>query len=146
MQYIETGKQEGAELVFGGDRPDNELLAEGNWINPTLFANVDNRMTIAQEEIFGPVLSVIPFRDEEEAVRLANDSVYGLAGAVYTADLQRAFRIAKAVRTGAIGINGYSVMPNSPAGGIKRSGIGREGGWSTIEAYTELKTVILNLG
>ncbi len=144
MGYIAKGVEEGAQLVFGGDRPTGEL-ASGNWINPTLFADVANDMTIAREEIFGPVVSVIPFETEEEAVAIANDSQYGLSGGIWTADLTRAFRVGRAMRTGTIGINGYSVMPNSPAGGIKRSGIGREGGRATIEAFTELKTMILNL-
>jgi aldehyde dehydrogenase (NAD+) len=102
-------------------------------------------MRVAREEIFGPVLCVIPFDDEADAIRIANDSEYGLSGGIYTTDLTRAFRVAKAMRTGTIGINGYSVMPNSPAGGIKRSGLGREGGWTTIEEFTEVKTVMLNL-
>ena len=144
MGYIDKGQQQGARLVFGGDRP-NGPLADGNWINPTLFADVDNKMDIAQEEIFGPVLSVIPFDTEEEALAIANDSQYGLSGGIWTADLTRAFRVGRAMRTGSVGINGYSVMPNSPAGSLKRSGMGREGGWSTIEAFTELKTLILNL-
>ena len=144
MGYISAGREEGARLEFGGDRPDGDL-AQGNWINPTLFSNVANDMTIAREEIFGPVLSVIPFATEEEAVMIANDSQYGLSGGIWTSDLSRAFRVGRAMRTGTIGINGYSVMPNSPAGGVKNSGLGREGGWTTIEAFTELKTMILNL-
>ncbi len=144
MGFIAKGQEEGAQLVFGGDRPDGEL-SQGNWINPTLFADVSNDMTIAREEIFGPVLSVIPFETEDEAISIANDSQYGLSGGIWTADLSRAFRVGRAMRTGTVGINGYSVMPNSPAGGIKRSGLGREGGWATIEAFTELKTMILNL-
>ena len=144
MGYISAGREEGARLEFGGDRPDGDL-AQGNWINPTLFSNVANDMTIAREEIFGPVLSVIPFATEEEAVMIANDSQYGLSGGIWTSDLSRAFRVGRAMRTGTVGINGYSVMPNSPAGGVKNSGLGREGGWTTIEAFTELKTMILNL-
>lgn len=144
LGYIASGREQGATLKFGGDRPGG-ALASGNWINPALFVDVDNGMKIAREEIFGPVLSVIAFDDEAEAVRIANDSEYGLSGGIYTTDLTRAFRVARAMRTGSVGINGYSVMPNSPAGGIKRSGIGREGGWTTIEEYTELKTVMLNL-
>lgn len=144
MGYIDRGRAEGARLVFGGDRPGG-ALARGNWVNPTLFADVDNRMAIAQEEIFGPVLAVIPFETEEEAIAIANDSAYGLSGGLYTTNLARAFRVARAMRTGSIGINGYSVMPNAPAGGVKGSGMGREGGWASIEAFTELKTVIVNL-
>lgn len=145
MTYVAKGRDEGARLEFGGDRPGGELSG-GNWVNPTLFSSVRNDMTIAREEIFGPVLGVIPFEDEAEAVAIANDSIYGLAGGIYTTHIGRALRVAKAMRTGAVGINGYSVMPNSPAGGVKQSGLGREGGWAAIEAYTELKTVMVNLG
>ena len=143
MTYISHGLEEGARLVVGGDRPSG-AAANGNFINPTLFADVDNKMTIAQEEIFGPVLSVIPFKEEEEAVRLANDTAYGLSSGVYTTDIARAFRIARALRAGSVGINGYNVVPNAPLGGFKASGLGRELGWSGIEAFTETKTIILN--
>ena len=144
INYIDSGSKDGARLVFGGDRPSGEL-ADGNWINPTLFVDVDNRMKIAREEIFGPVLSVIAFDSEEEAIAIANDSQYGLSGGIYTTDISRAFRVAREIRTGSIGVNGFSVVPNSPVGGIRRSGIGREGGWATVEAFTELKTLMLNL-
>jgi aldehyde dehydrogenase (NAD+) len=145
LTYITTATNEGARLEFGGDRPAGDLAA-GNWVNPTLFSGVSNWMTVAQEEIFGPVLAVIPFKEEEEAIRMANDSIYGLAGGIYTTHIGKAFRVAKAMRTGAVGINGYSVVPNAPAGGVKQSGLGREGGWATIEAFTEVKTVMVNLG
>lgn len=144
LAYIEQGKREGADLRFGGGTPGGEL-ANGNWIDPVLFANVRNDMTIAREEIFGPVLSVIPFDTEDEAIRIANDSEYGLAGCVYTSNVNRAFRVARAMRSGSIGVNGYASIPNAPMGGIKRSGVGREGGWPTIEAFTELKTINFNL-
>ncbi len=144
LGYIDIGRKEGAELKFGGGAPGGEL-ANGNWIEPALFANVRNDMTIAREEIFGPVLSVIPFETEEEAIRIANDSAFGLAGCVYTSNVKRAFRVARAIRSGSIGVNGYASVPNAPMGGVKRSGVGREGGWATIEAFTELKTVNFNL-
>lgn len=144
LGYVESGREEGARLLFGGDQPGGDL-ANGNWVNPALFVDVDNGMRIAREEIFGPILCIIPFEDEADAIRIANDSEYGLSGGIYTTDLTRAFRVAKAMRTGSIGVNGYSVMPNSPAGGIKRSGVGREGGWATIDEFTETKTVMLNL-
>ncbi|HMQ94097.1 aldehyde dehydrogenase family protein [Amaricoccus sp.] len=144
LGLVQAGRDEGATLVFGGDEPGGEL-AQGNWINPALFTGVRNDMRIAREEVFGPVLSVIRFRTEEEAVAIANDSDYGLAGAVYTTDISRAFRVARAVRSGSIGINNYASVPNAPMGGVKRSGLGREGGWQTIEAYTELKTININL-
>jgi aldehyde dehydrogenase (NAD+) len=144
MGYIESGQREGARLVVGGDRPGGDLAA-GNYVNPTLFADVDNRWRIAREEIFGPVLSAMPFTDEEEAIRLANDSPYGLGAGVYTSDIKKAFRVARALRAGTVGINEYAVAPNTPFGGFKTSGLGREGGWPAIEAFTELKTVFVGL-
>jgi aldehyde dehydrogenase (NAD+) len=102
-------------------------------------------MRIAREEIFGPILTAIPFTTEEEAISLANDSDYGLSAGVYTANVNRAFRVAKSLRTGTVGVNGYSFMPNSPFGGMKESGSGREGGFASIEAFTELKTLMFNL-
>ena len=144
LDFIESGKAEGAALAFGGGTPGGEL-GHGNRIDPARFVNVNNAMRIAREEIFGPVLSVIPFDTEEDAIRIANGSEYGLAGCVYTTDVSRAFRVARAVRTGSIGVNGYASVPNAPMGGIGRSGIRREGGWPSIEAFTELKTVNFNL-
>jgi aldehyde dehydrogenase (NAD+) len=100
-------------------------------------------MSIAREEIFGPVLSVIPFDGEEEAVRLANDTDYGLAATVWASDVRRAMRMTKAIKAGTVGVNGYQLEPNSPFGGFRQSGLGREGGRAAIESYTELKTVLL---
>ncbi|MFM7509552.1 MAG: aldehyde dehydrogenase family protein, partial [Actinomycetota bacterium] len=105
-----------------------------------------NDMRIAQEEIFGPVLSVIPFRDEAHAIELANDTVYGLGASVQTNDVRRALRVARAVRSGTFGVNGYTVMPNVPFGGTKHSGLGREGGAEGIDAFLETKTIMVNLG
>jgi aldehyde dehydrogenase (NAD+) len=144
LGYVESGKQEGARLLFGGDRAGGDLQ-NGNWINPALFVDVNNQMRIAREEIFGPVLSVIPFDTEEEAIQIANDSDYGLAGSLFTTDITRAFRVAHSIRSGSIGINGYASTPNAPMGGVKRSGIGREGGWPSIEAFTELKTIDVHM-
>lgn len=144
LGLIADGRREGARLLFGGDIPGGEL-GSGNWINPALFVDVDNTMRIAREEIFGPVLCVIPFDTEEEAIAIANDSEYGLAGAIYSTDISRAFRVARAVRSGAIGINNFASVPNAPMGGIKLSGLGREGGWPSIEAFTEVKTININL-
>jgi aldehyde dehydrogenase (NAD+) len=142
LALIAEGKAEGARLVSGGTRGEGDLAA-GNFVAPTLFTDVTNDMTIAREEIFGPVLSVIPFSDEEEAVRIANDTEYGLAATVWTSDVKRAMRMTKAIRAGTVGINGYQLEPNAAFGGYGQSGIGREGGRPSIEAYTELKTVML---
>jgi aldehyde dehydrogenase (NAD+) len=142
LGLIAQGEAEGARLVCGGTRGDGDLAA-GNFVAPTLFTDVSNDMAIAREEIFGPVLSVIPFSDEDEAVRIANDTQYGLAATVWTSDIKRAIRVTKAVRAGTVGINGYQLEPNAAFGGYRQSGLGREGGRPAIEAYTELKTVLL---
>ena len=138
-----AGQEEGARLVCGGGRAEGDELAHGNFVAPTLFGDVSNDMSIAREEIFGPVLSVIPFDVEEEAVRLANDTDYGLAATVWTSDVRRAMRMTKAIKAGTVGVNGYQLEPNSPFGGFRQSGLGREGGRAAVESYTELKTVLL---
>jgi aldehyde dehydrogenase (NAD+) len=142
LGLIARGQEEGARLVCGGGRADGDL-AVGNFVVPTLFADVSNDMSIAREEIFGPVLSVIPFADEDEAVRLANDTEYGLAATVWTTEVSRAMRVTKALRAGTIGVNGFQLEPNWPFGGFRASGLGREGGRAAIESFTELKTVLL---
>ncbi|SMD09339.1 aldehyde dehydrogenase family protein [Kibdelosporangium aridum] len=144
LGYIQKGLEEGARLVQGGNRLDGDY-SNGNFVAPAIFADVDNKMTIAQEEIFGPVLAVVPFSDEDEAIRLANDTEYGLGAGVYTKDVRQAFRVAKRLRAGSIGINGFQVEPHLPFGGYRQSGIGREGGRSAYEAYTELKSVMMPL-
>ena len=142
LGLIAQGQADGARLVCGGTRGEGELAA-GNFVAPTLFTDVTNDMSIAREEIFGPVLSVIPFSDEDEAVRIANDTQYGLAATVWTSDIKRAMRMTKAIRAGTVGINGYQLEPHAAFGGYRQSGLGREGGRPAIEAYTELKTVLL---
>ncbi|MBX5485367.1 MAG: aldehyde dehydrogenase [Mycolicibacterium hassiacum] len=142
--YIKKGIEEGARLVTGGGRPEG--LDKGYFVQPTVFADVDNKMTIAQEEIFGPVLCIIPYDTEEDAVRIANDSVYGLAGSVWTTDNKKAIEIASKIRTGTYAVNMYAFDPGSPFGGYKNSGIGRENGPEGIEAYVEHKSVLLPFG
>jgi aldehyde dehydrogenase (NAD+) len=142
LDLIGQGQAEGARLVCGGTRGEDDLAA-GNFVAPTLFTDVSNDMAIAREEVFGPVLSVIPFTDEDEAIRIANDTEYGLAATVWTADIKRALRLSRALRAGTVGVNGYQLEPHAAFGGYRQSGIGREGGRTAIEAYTELKTVMI---
>ncbi|MBN8832319.1 MAG: aldehyde dehydrogenase [Sphingomonadales bacterium] len=139
--YVEEGRRT-ADLVTGGNRPSH--LNRGYFLEPTLFANVDNRSRIAQEEIFGPVLSLIPCEDEAEAIRIANESDYGLNGAVFTRNGDKAYEVARAVRTGFFGQNGMRMDPTLPFGGFKQSGIGREGGTEGLMAFLESKTILLD--
>jgi aldehyde dehydrogenase (NAD+) len=141
--YIRKGIAEGAELVAGGDTPPEGVPAGGYYVRPTVFGKVRNDMTIAQEEIFGPVLSIIPYRDDEEAVRIANDTVYGLAGAVWSKDETRAQGIARRMRAGQIDINGGAFNMNAPFGGFKQSGHGREAGVYGLEEFLEYKSLQL---
>lgn len=141
--YLEVGKAEGARVVTGGKRPAG--LDRGYFIEPTVFDNVDPKSTIAQEEIFGPVVSVIAADSEEQAIDIANDTVFGLSGTVFTNDPERAYRVARQVRTGTIGQNGVTGDFFSIAfGGFKQSGIGREGGAEGMKAFLEAKTILLN--
>ncbi|MGH7860373.1 MAG: aldehyde dehydrogenase family protein, partial [Candidatus Binatia bacterium] len=137
-EYIGAGRDEGALLVTGGGRPKG--LSRGFFLEPTIFGNVRNDMRIAREEIFGPVVSVIPYSSEAEAIRLANDSSFGLGGAILTRDTARAIDIARQVRTGTVSINGgFNVF--GPFGGFKESGIGREGGWWGLHEYSEVQCI-----
>jgi acyl-CoA reductase-like NAD-dependent aldehyde dehydrogenase len=139
--YVTVGREEGAQLVTGGTVPDGSA-AGASFLAPTVFANVDNRMRVAQEEIFGPVAAIIPFQDEAEAIRLANDVQYGLSGSLWTGNLGRAIRVARAIRTGALSVNSnHSVHQEAPFGGYKKSGLGRELGMHAMAAYTEVKNV-----
>ncbi len=139
--YIEEGKTT-ARLVYGGGRPAH--LNRGYFIEPTLFANVDNQSRIAQEEIFGPVLSLIPCENEEDAIRIANDSHYGLNGSVLTNDADKAYAMGRRIRTGGFGQNGLRMDFGLPFGGFKQSGVGREGGIEGLLGYLELKTMLLD--
>ena len=139
--YIAKGKEEGADLVAGGPgRPDG--LAKGYYVRPTVFANVTNSMTIAQEEIFGPVLSIIPYKDDADAIRIANDSPFGLAAYVTSGDRERAKRVARQLRAGMVHVNGAAADSRAPFGGMKQSGNGREWGEFGIEEYLEVKSVM----
>ncbi len=140
--YIQKGIDEGAKLVTGGpERPEG--LEQGYYVRPTVFSEVRNDMTIAQEEIFGPVLSIIPYEDEEEAVRIANDTQYGLSGGVWSGDAERGKKVARRIRTGQIEVNGGAFNPNAPFGGYKQSGYGREYGPYGFEEFLEVKSMQL---
>ena len=140
-RYIRLGVEEGASLVTGGGRP---AIEPGWYVQPTLFAGVYNAMTIAREEIFGPVAAVIPYHDEAGAVALANDSEYGLAGAVWTADVGRGEAVAARIRTGSVTVNSPGPLDAyGPFGGFKNSGFGREGGTEALDDYTEPQTILL---
>lgn len=146
MSYVELAKQEGATVACGGEPCTDGACAKGCFMKPTLIVNATNDMRVAQEEIFGPVAVVIKFKTEEEVIAMANDSVYGLGGAVWTRDINRAIRVARGVETGRMWVNTYNQIPaGAPFGGYKQSGIGRETHKVILEHYTQQKNIMINL-
>lgn len=147
LAHIEGARASGATCVLGGKRPDEAALKAGWFVEPTIFVGVDNTMPIAREEVFGPVLSVIPFDDEEDAIAIANDSPYGLAAGVWTSDMARALRMSERLEAGTVWVNTYrAVSFMAPFGGVKRSGIGRESGQIAMHEFMETKTVWIDMG
>jgi acyl-CoA reductase-like NAD-dependent aldehyde dehydrogenase len=145
LGYITIGNREGARMLAGGGRPEG--LGEGYFVEPTVFADVDAEMRIAREEIFGPVVSAIPFKDEDDLVAKANSTIFGLVAGVWTRDVARAHRVAHALRAGTVYVNCYHIVdPVTPWGGYKQSGWGRELGPYALDLYTELKNVIVDIG
>jgi len=147
LSYVEIAKQEGAELLLGGHAATRAECGKGWFIEPTIFSGVDNKMRIAQEEVFGPILSIIRFKSEDEAVAIANDSSFGLGSGVWTSDIGRAFRMAERIQAGTVWVNTYrAVSFMSPFGGTKDSGLGRENGIDAIQEYLQTKSVWINIG
>ena len=146
LSYVKIGQQEGARLVYGGKRLTENGLDKGAFMQPTILADVDNKMRVAQEEIFGPVACFLKFKDEEEVIRLANESEYGLGGAVWTKDINRALRVAKGIETGRMWVNDYNNLPaHVPFGGYKKSGIGRETHLMILDHYTQKKSIMISM-
>jgi aldehyde dehydrogenase (NAD+)/betaine-aldehyde dehydrogenase len=147
VRYVHAGEAEGASMICGGGRLTGDAYDHGLFVQPTIFDNVKNSMKIAQEEIFGPVLSVITFKDADEALRIANDTIYGLAAAVWTKNIDTAFKMAKGLQAGTVWVNAYhsAGLPYMPYGGYKQSGIGRELGHEGLEEYMETKAVQIKL-
>jgi aldehyde dehydrogenase (NAD+) len=142
LAYIAKGREEGARVLLGGGTPEH--LDKGYYVEPTVFVDVSNDMAIAREEIFGPVLAVIAFNDDEDAIRIANDSDFGLSGSVWSASDERALSVARRIRTGTINVNGGNFYgADAPFGGYKQSGIGREMGPEGFEEYLETKTIAI---
>lgn len=147
LAYMEIGKKDGAHLALGGDRAHRPECGKGLFVEPTVFTGVKNSMRIAQEEVFGPILSVIPFRDEEEAVEIGNDILFGLAAGVWTQNMKRAHVMADRLKAGMVWVNTYrTVSYMAPFGGYKRSGLGRENGIEAINEYMQTKTVWMSSG
>jgi len=146
LHYMEVGRSEGARCLLGGGTPSSPELSQGWFVEPTIFGEVSNSMRIAREEVFGPVLSIIPFEDDEEAIEIANDTMYGLAAGVWTSNIRRAFVMADRIRAGTVWVNTYrAVSFMAPFGGYKQSGIGRENGQGAIDEYLQTKCVWINL-
>ena len=142
LEYISKGRQEGAKLATGGGVPKSPECKNGFFVEPTIFDHVDNKSSIAQEEIFGPVLSVIRYKTVDDAIRMANDSIYGLGGGVWSKDTEKAMHVARRLRTGTVWINEWHLLnERAPFGGYKQSGIGREFGIDGLKEYTESKHV-----
>jgi betaine-aldehyde dehydrogenase len=147
LAYIAKGREEGATVAVGGGRPDDPALQNGNFVQPTVFDACADGMTIVREEIFGPVMAVLTFRDEDEVVARANATEYGLAAGVFTRDVARAHRVVARLQAGTCWINNYNITPiEMPFGGYKRSGLGRENGHAAIEHYTQIKSVYVETG
>jgi betaine-aldehyde dehydrogenase len=143
-QYLQIGVDEGATLVCGGERPGGDLSG-GSYLQPAVFAGGRPGSRLMTEEIFGPIVALAPFSTEEEAVELANESIYGLSGSIWTADVGRALRVARAVETGMLSVNSSSSAHiEAPFGGVKQSGLGREQGMVALEHYSELKSVFIS--
>lgn len=146
LKYVEIGKEEGAKLLCGGVQAKEGELEKGCFLRPTLLGDVTNHMRVAQEEIFGPVACILKFKTEEEVIAMANDSEYGLGGAVWTRDINRALRVARGVETGRMWVNTYNAIPEgAPFGGYKQSGIGRETHKVILDHYTQMKNIMINL-
>ena len=146
MGYVRAGCDAGARLLTGGDAPTDANLARGQYVRPAVFVDVRPDMTIAREEIFGPVLAAMTFRDESEAIAIGNATIYGLAAAVWSRDIKKALRAARALKAGTVWINAYNLYdPGLPFGGYKQSGFGRERGHYALEEYTQVKSVWVDL-
>jgi acyl-CoA reductase-like NAD-dependent aldehyde dehydrogenase len=147
LNYVEIGKKEGARVICGGHRITDGELAKGCFMQPTILADVDNKMRVAQEEIFGPVLVAIKFKDEDDAIRIANESDYGLGGGVWSHNINRALRVARKVNTGRMWVNNYNNIPAGASfGGYKKSGYGRETNKMILDAYSEMKNILISIG
>ena len=146
LRYVELGVKEGAVITAGGERITGGVMDRGFFTKPTILSNVTNDMTIAQEEIFGPVVVAIKFKNEEDVIQMANDSEYGLGGAVWTRDINTAMRVSRGIQTGRMWVNTYNQIPEgAPFGGYKKSGIGRENHKMMIAHYTQVKNIMINL-